>query len=166
MSLRARVLRSGERLIGRACRWLPEGEREERYAEWTAELAAVLDDPDGGPAALRAVRMFAFAADQRRGVRSWPARVRPVRQRLLSGADVSFVSLIALVGVLVSLLVGEIGYLVTATVAAGMAVPLAVGAGSGGFALLFVCVAVAGLRAALLERRRAERDGRSPREEA
>jgi hypothetical protein len=56
----------GERLAGslirRACRHLPEDIRGERYREWTAELAAILDDPDIRLPPVRAARALGFAA--------------------------------------------------------------------------------------------------------
>jgi hypothetical protein len=57
------LLRLGERLIAKACRRLPANERDERYAEWTAELPAILDDPDIRFAWHRTVRMLRYSAD-------------------------------------------------------------------------------------------------------
>ena len=60
-----------ERLIRRACRRLPEHARDDRYREWTAELAAILDDAAGGfPGAARGLR---YATGIARAVR----RMRP-----------------------------------------------------------------------------------------
>ncbi|MGH3156313.1 MAG: hypothetical protein ACRDNF_07035 [Streptosporangiaceae bacterium] len=58
----------------RACRRLPRDVREERYREWTAELPAVLHDPQIRPAPRRAVRMLGYAADALRGTTITPAR--------------------------------------------------------------------------------------------
>jgi hypothetical protein len=56
-------LRLGERLIAAACRRLPAKERYERHREWTAELPAILDDPDIRFAGHRAVRMLRYSGD-------------------------------------------------------------------------------------------------------
>jgi hypothetical protein len=61
------LLRTGEYLVGRACRGLPPTTRDRRYREWTAELPAILHDPQIGHAPLRAVRMLGYAADTLRG---------------------------------------------------------------------------------------------------
>jgi DivIVA domain-containing protein len=57
-----RLLRVGEYLIGCASRLLPGEMREERCREWTAELPAILRDPDTSLAARRAARMLRYAA--------------------------------------------------------------------------------------------------------
>jgi hypothetical protein len=62
-----RLLHLGEYLIGRACRDLPRGIRDERYREWAAELPAILDDPDTRFAPRRAARMLRYAAGTFRG---------------------------------------------------------------------------------------------------
>jgi hypothetical protein len=62
-----RLLRLGEYLIGRACRDLPRGIRDERYQEWVAELPAILDDPGTRFAPRRAARMLRYAAGTFRG---------------------------------------------------------------------------------------------------
>lgn len=49
-------------LIRRACRRLPEDICDERYREWAAELAAILDDPDIRLPPVRAARALGFAA--------------------------------------------------------------------------------------------------------
>jgi DivIVA domain-containing protein len=56
-----RLLRIGEYLIGRAARLLPGEIRDERCREWTAELPAILRDPDTRLAAHRAARMLGYA---------------------------------------------------------------------------------------------------------
>jgi hypothetical protein len=61
------LLRAGEYLVARSCRYLPSSTRDERYREWTAELPAILDDPGTQPAWRRAVRMLCYAADTIRG---------------------------------------------------------------------------------------------------
>jgi hypothetical protein len=61
------LLRAGEYLVRRSCRYLPSSIRDERYREWTAELPAILHDPDAKPAWRRAVRMLGYAADTIRG---------------------------------------------------------------------------------------------------
>ncbi len=73
------LLRIGEYLVGRACRRLPPKTRDQRYREWTAELPAVLNDPQVRLAPLRAVRMLGYAADTLRGAALTPgaARRRP-----------------------------------------------------------------------------------------
>ena len=75
--------RLAEWLIGRACRHLPAGVRDERCREWTAELPAVLADPDvrsGWPRSARALR---FAAGTIRTAR----RQHGVFRGQLTGAD-------------------------------------------------------------------------------
>lgn len=62
-----RLLRLGEFLVRRACRGLPREIRDDRHAEWTAELPAILHDPQIRFAPRRAVRMLAYAADTLRG---------------------------------------------------------------------------------------------------
>ncbi len=56
------LLRIGEYLISRACRFLPGEIRDERCREWTAELPAILRDPEIRLAAHRAARMLGYAA--------------------------------------------------------------------------------------------------------
>ncbi len=56
------LLRIGEYLIGRASRLLPGETRDERCREWTAELPAILRDPDTRLAVHRAARMLGYAA--------------------------------------------------------------------------------------------------------
>jgi DivIVA domain-containing protein len=57
-----RLLRIGECLIGLAYRLLPGEIRDERRREWTAELPAILRDPDTRLAVRRAARMLRYAA--------------------------------------------------------------------------------------------------------
>jgi DivIVA domain-containing protein len=56
------LLRIGGYLIGLASRLLPGGIRDERRREWTAELPAILRDPDTRLAGHRAARMLGYAA--------------------------------------------------------------------------------------------------------
>jgi hypothetical protein len=70
-------------LIGRACRHLPAAAREERGREWTAELPAILADPDVHPALLRSARAVRFAAGTIRTAR----REHGVFRGRLAGAD-------------------------------------------------------------------------------
>jgi hypothetical protein len=63
---RPATLRLARFLIRRACRPLPGRARQERYQEWTAELPAILDDPQIRSGTRRAVRTLRFAAGQRR----------------------------------------------------------------------------------------------------
>ena len=72
------LLRLGERLIGRACRRLPAGQRDERYREWTAELPAILHDPGIRLPWHRAARMLGYAAGVARGA-ALPSRRRMPR---------------------------------------------------------------------------------------
>jgi len=71
-----RLLRIGEYLIARACRHLPPEARDERYREWVAELPAILQDPDVGPAARRAARMLRYASGTIRGTVLTPGSAR------------------------------------------------------------------------------------------
>jgi hypothetical protein len=70
-------------LIGRACRHLPAAAREERGREWTAELPAILADPDVRSALLRSARAVRFAAGTIRTAR----RQHGVFRGQLTGAD-------------------------------------------------------------------------------
>jgi hypothetical protein len=56
-------------LIRRACRRLPQDIRGELIREWTAELPAILDDPDIRLAPLRTARALRFAAGTRASAR-------------------------------------------------------------------------------------------------
>jgi hypothetical protein len=56
------LIRLGECFIGLACRRLPAKTRDERYREWTAELPAILDDPDVRFTWHRATRMVRYSA--------------------------------------------------------------------------------------------------------
>ncbi len=69
MTFPDRVQRLAEYLIRRACRHLPDDTRDERYQEWTAELPAILTDPDVRWQAARAARALRYAADHTRGTR-------------------------------------------------------------------------------------------------
>jgi hypothetical protein len=71
-----------EYLIRRACRHLPAGARDERYREWTAELPAILADPDVRPA-LRQARALRFAV----GAIRTAHREHGVFRGKLTGAD-------------------------------------------------------------------------------
>jgi hypothetical protein len=73
------LLRTGEYLVGRACRGLPPKTWDQRYQEWAAELPAILHDPQIRLAPLRAVRMLGYAADTLRGtaLTPGPGRRRP-----------------------------------------------------------------------------------------
>lgn len=66
------LLRTGEFLVGQACRQLPRGIRQDRFREWTAELPVILADRQAGPAPLRAARMLGYAADTFRGAARVP----------------------------------------------------------------------------------------------
>ena len=70
------LLRLGEYLVSQACQQLPQDAREERYREWAAELPAILHDPQVRPAARRAARMLAYAADTQRGTITTPGTAR------------------------------------------------------------------------------------------
>jgi hypothetical protein len=79
------VERVAERLIRAACHRLPEDVRAERCREWTAELAAILDDESIRPSWLRGLRALAFGADTSRAAwqlsRSGQAGPRRMRNR-------------------------------------------------------------------------------------
>jgi hypothetical protein len=72
-----------EWLIGRACRHLPAATRAERGWEWTAELPAILADPDVRPGLPRSARALRFAAGTIRTAR----REHGVFRGRLTGAD-------------------------------------------------------------------------------
>ena len=61
------LLRTGEYLVRRACRRLQPEIRDDRYREWTAELPAILHDPQIRLGPHRALRMLGYAADTLRG---------------------------------------------------------------------------------------------------
>jgi hypothetical protein len=69
-------------LIHRACRHLAADSRDDRYREWTAELPAIMADPDVRPV-LRQARALRFAAGTIRTAR----RGHGVFRGQLSGAD-------------------------------------------------------------------------------
>jgi hypothetical protein len=92
------LLRLGEYLVGQACRRLPRNTRQERYREWTAELPAILHDPQIRPAPRRAVRMLAYAADTLRGAAKTPARARH-RGAPRATAGLTLLLFVALLGV-------------------------------------------------------------------
>ena len=82
MSRVPRVQRICERLIGAACRRLPEDLRAERCREWAAELPAILDDQSIRPGLRRAVRALAYSAGIARTTRRLSRAgggARPVR---------------------------------------------------------------------------------------
>jgi hypothetical protein len=62
VTTRPAAQRIAELLIRAACRRLPGDVREERRREWSAELLAILDDPDVRVAALRRARALRYAA--------------------------------------------------------------------------------------------------------
>jgi len=102
---RGPALRLASALIGRACRRLPEGAREDRRREWEAELAAILDDRATRPPIRRYARAVRFAAGQRRAVRrltrlTGVRRLRAVTVRAAvvaaAAAAVLFITAIAL----------------------------------------------------------------------
>jgi hypothetical protein len=70
------LLRIGECLVARACRSLPPEIRDERCREWTAELPAILLDPEIKLAPHRAARMLGYAADTLRGTALASSRTR------------------------------------------------------------------------------------------
>jgi hypothetical protein len=82
--------RLAERLIRLACRSLPEPDRAGRYREWTAETAAILDDPGTRSRARRGVRALLFAADHIRGARRLNRRGRLPRTEWGSYAQMAF----------------------------------------------------------------------------
>ena len=69
MSGSPRAQKLAERIIGGACRRLPGEVGTERYREWTAELPAILHDPDVRAPLLRTVRMLRYAAGAYRSSR-------------------------------------------------------------------------------------------------
>lgn len=70
-----RAGRLAERLIRLACRGLPEPDRAVRYREWTAEAAAILNDPGTRSRTRCKVRALLFAADHIRGARRMTKQV-------------------------------------------------------------------------------------------
>ena len=70
-------------LIGRAGRHLPAAARAEREREWTAELPAILADPDVRSGLLRSARALRFAVGTIRTAR----REHGVFRGQLTGAD-------------------------------------------------------------------------------
>ena len=77
-----RLLCLGEYLIARACRRLPAETRDERYREWTAELPAILRDPDTRLASRRAARMLGYAAGTLWGTALAPGSTRRLMARM------------------------------------------------------------------------------------
>lgn len=66
------LLRTGEYLVRRACRRLPPEIRDDRYREWSAELPAILHDPQIRLGPHRAVRMLGYAVDTLRATALTP----------------------------------------------------------------------------------------------
>ena len=62
MTARSVAQRVAERVIRSGCRGLPGDVGGERYREWTAELPAILRDPDVKSAPVRTARMLRYAA--------------------------------------------------------------------------------------------------------
>lgn len=92
MTGRELALRLASALIRRSCRRLPEGMREERLREWTAELPSILDEGAAGRIRRYALAVW-FAVGTRRAVRrmtrpAWPSRLRTrtVRAAAWAGA--------------------------------------------------------------------------------
>jgi hypothetical protein len=89
--------------------------REDRYREWTAELHAILYDPETPSRARRSARALLYAADQNRGVRHLarpmrgPAPRPPFRERVpkFLRVETPRAQTIVMVVQLVILLVGE-----------------------------------------------------------
>ena len=102
------ALRAGEYLVSRACRRLPARTREERYQEWLAELPVILHDREAGPAALRVVRMLAFAADTLRGTTLAPDAYRGAHRGAHHGGTVKTIRWLAVGLLLLSALLGAL----------------------------------------------------------
>lgn len=83
MTSRPLAQRLSQWLIGRAGRHLPAPARDERYREWTAELPAILADPEVRPALLRSARALRFAVGTIRTAR----REHGIFRGQLTGAD-------------------------------------------------------------------------------
>jgi hypothetical protein len=66
---RTGIQRIAESMIRRAGRQLPDSIRDERYREWTAELPAILRDPEIRVSALRQARALRYAAGVYRSAR-------------------------------------------------------------------------------------------------
>jgi hypothetical protein len=80
MTARSLALRVAERVVRSGCRGLPGDVGGERYREWTAELDAILRDPDVTSAPARAARMLRYAAGTYRAgrrLRGMVGRPRP-----------------------------------------------------------------------------------------
>jgi len=91
--------RLAERLIRHAVRWLPEPERTERYREWTAEVPAILTDPDVRPALRRLFRALLYAADQHRTAYALRATFPRHRAGVAGSSSVLVAALVAAVAV-------------------------------------------------------------------
>jgi hypothetical protein len=72
MRLERALLRAGEYLVRLASSRLPPEIRADRYREWTAELPAILHDPQITLAPRRGFRMLGYAADTLRGTALTP----------------------------------------------------------------------------------------------
>jgi hypothetical protein len=102
------ALRAGEYLVCRACRRLPARIREERYQEWLAELPVILHDREAGPAALRVVRMLAFAVDTLRGTTLAPDAYRGAHRGAHQGGAVKTIRWLAAGLLLLGALLGAL----------------------------------------------------------
>ncbi len=92
MTASSLILGLAERTIRLACWRLPQADRDERYREWTAELPAILHDPDVRPAPRRTLRVLLFALDQHRGIRLSRPKISRVMDVLAGSALTLFVS--------------------------------------------------------------------------
>jgi hypothetical protein len=92
------VQRLAEYLIGRACRRLPGDARDERYREWTAELPAILRDPDIRLPLVRMAHALRFAAGISRSTgRLRRSRSRSPLRRVVTGLVIYFCIVTAIV---------------------------------------------------------------------
>jgi|GEM_PF-6431079 hypothetical protein len=108
MTLNSVVVALADWLIQRACRRLRSRDRDERYAEWSAEIPAILDDPDVRPALRRAWRALSFAADQRRTT----VALRTSREHTVAERFWAVANIVATAGAIV----GGMGFAVAAAV--------------------------------------------------
>jgi hypothetical protein len=121
---RPATLRLARFLIRRACRRLPGGLRQERYREWTAELPAILDDPQIRSRIRRAVRTVRFAAGQRRAAKRLARAAGSSRRRIVTlrvsvaGLAVGLAALIAGLRIADHAVTDDSGPAVTGTVMA------------------------------------------------
>jgi amino acid transporter len=153
MTGQKRVQRLADWLIRRSGRRLPDGTREERLREWTAELTAILDDA-GITRLRRKARAIRFSAGVQRAARRMTRSPGTQRPRVFTVRAAAAAAVTAVVLVTISLVLGYV-FAPAAESATGAAVILLAFLGIVAGAASTVLLAALGV--ARVTRRRGER---------